>query len=466
MDSILCCCRVGRAGRFASCQGLAGPAGPAGAKGDPGTSGPGTEGPPGTTDNLLPVATAIPTVYLALNGVEAPAKAHKGLIPSDSYITKTVPLGMYFKDAESATLSYTAVSTDKTTATAKVAADGKLLITGVKAGPTTITVTAFDGVNAGVEATIDVIVVANNRPPTAGVIQTILDLTGPRKLVSNSPLTIAFTAAISPGASGEPTETIADFRTALDTPKLVDAEVTAVSGNDYILTITRKASGTDDVSGTQEITIFAQDSFGAETMVDLNGPFVMGVSNAPDTGTASLVAEVNAPPRLVLPVRDVVLYRFSEVVNNDASLAPTMKYGSTVFNIADFFAVEYDDDATTDVNERDTTCVFTTSPPQPTGLAAIVAAPGGASTPPVAASAHSPITATTMASVVGANEAGIPTAQLETLTVDSSPADTLPATMTLPGSVPAEGLGDFDLTITCSDAETFATGTWKITVRP
>ena len=36
----------------------------------------------------------------------------------------------------------------------------------------------------------------------------------------------------------------------------------------------------------------------------------------------------------------------------------------------------------------------------------------------------------------------------------------------MPGSVDAEGLGDFDLTITCSDAETFATGTWKITVRP
>ena len=69
--------------------------------------------------------------------------------------------------------------------------------------------TASDGVNAaGVDATIDVIVVANNRPPTAGVIQTIPDLTGTRKLYTDSPQTIAFTAAISLGASGEPTEVI------------------------------------------------------------------------------------------------------------------------------------------------------------------------------------------------------------------------------------------------------------------
>ena len=172
---------------LASCQGPAGPAGAPGAPGTPGTPGTGTPGPAGTTGNLSPVATAIPTVYLALNGVEAPAES-TGLTPSASYkrFESNVTPAMYFKDAESATLSYKAVSTDKTTATvtAKATADGKLLITGVKAGTTTITVTAFDGVNAGVDATIDVIVVASNSPPSAGVIQsTLLDLTGPRKLV-------------------------------------------------------------------------------------------------------------------------------------------------------------------------------------------------------------------------------------------------------------------------------------------
>ena len=49
-----------------------------------------------------------------------------------------------------------------------------------------------------------------------------------------------------------------------------------------------------------EITIFATDSFGAETMVDLNGTEVM--ENAMVTGEASLVVGVNAPPRMFAAV--------------------------------------------------------------------------------------------------------------------------------------------------------------------
>ena len=58
------------------------------------------------------MATAIPTVYLALNGVPEPAAAPKtGLLtPSDSYKRRYVTLATYFKDAESATLTYKAVS--------------------------------------------------------------------------------------------------------------------------------------------------------------------------------------------------------------------------------------------------------------------------------------------------------------------------------------------------------------------
>ena len=121
--------------------------------------------------------------------------------------------------------------------------------------------------------------------------------------MTDSPQTIAFTAVISLGASGEPTEVIAKFRPVVGTgataeTKLVSAKVTAVSGNDYILTVTRLKSGTDDVSGTQKITIFAQDSFGAETMIDLNGDDPTGrVVTGPSTDS-SLIAEVNAPPRL------------------------------------------------------------------------------------------------------------------------------------------------------------------------
>ena len=44
-----------------------------------------------------------------------------------------------------------------------------------------------------------------------------------------------------------------------------------VSGN-YILTVTRLPTAiVNDASKTNEITIFATDSFGAEAMVDLNG---------------------------------------------------------------------------------------------------------------------------------------------------------------------------------------------------
>ena len=135
--------------------------------------------------------------------------------------------------------------------------------------------TAFDGVNDGVPTTINVIVVANNSPPSAGIPSPVLDLTGNLKLISDSAQEVAFTATINAGPSGEPTEAITfrpvvgDGRTA--TVKLVSAAVKHVSGNSYILTVTRKKSGTNDVSGMQKITIFAKDSFGAETQVDING---------------------------------------------------------------------------------------------------------------------------------------------------------------------------------------------------
>ena len=87
-------------------------------------------------------------------------------------------LTKYFKDTESPTLAYTAVSTDKTIASVPAGAivGGKLKITGVKADTTTITVTAFDGVNDGVPTTINVIVVANNSPPSAGIPSLVTDL--------------------------------------------------------------------------------------------------------------------------------------------------------------------------------------------------------------------------------------------------------------------------------------------------
>ena len=64
----------------------------------------------------------------------------------------------------------------------------------------------------------------------------------------------------------------------------------------------------------QKITIFAKDSFGAETMVDLNGADgtrCYSSTNDPLEAIAksSLVVEVNAPPRLAQSMPDVFLYR-------------------------------------------------------------------------------------------------------------------------------------------------------------
>ena len=175
---------------------------------------------------------------------------------------------------------------------------------------------------------------------------------------------------------------------------------------------------------------------------------------------------MNAPPRLLQPLRDVVLYRMGDGnIDLDASKVATMKYKGTTFHIDDFFAVEYDDVATTGVDERDTTCVFTTSPHQASGLLAITATP--ATDPPVAGRAADPIKATTLASVVPDN-AGVANdtnlAELDMLTVNSvTPVDDPAATIPV---FQARGLGDFDLTITCSDAEMSVTDTATISVLP
>ena len=463
---------------LASCQGPVGntgAAGAAGAKGDTGASGgTGTQGPPGTTDNESPmvVAKAIPTVYLALNGTvfaKPAATAPKNVLASPTgYTTKTVDLTTAFTDAESpAGLVYTAVSTDPTTATVSAKPTGvvtdpdKLLITGKKAGTTEITATAFDGVNTGVSTTFNVIVVQTNSAPTAGVTRDIRDLTGTRKLISNTARGIVFTAAVDAGASGEPTEAVT-FRAVVgtgsstDPAALVEASVKHDSGNNYILTVTRLKPGLNDRSESQDIWIFATDSFGAEVMVDLNG----------DTALPSLVAEVNAPPRLAHPMPDIVLYRGETGPAKDAELTPTdNKRGGVFYDIANYIAVEYSEVPANNggvARVKDTTCVFTTSERQPTGFAAIMATPE--TMPPVPASLIDPITATTMASVIGDYEVNTAARELGRVTIDASPD--LNVTGAATTNVAALGLGHFTVTITCTDAEKSVTDTAKITVRP
>ena len=292
--------------------------------------------------------------------------------------------------------------------------------------------------NAGVPTTINVIVVAHNSPPTASVTSPVLDLTGKLKLVSDSAQEVAFMATINTGTSGEPTEAIT-FRTEAGdgktaTVKLVSGVTTHVSGNSYILTVTRKKSGTNDVSAMQKLTIFAMDSFGAETMVDINGADELDTDGDPvaeaHLQVSSLVVEVNAPPRLALALPDVTLYRTTGDANEigTAGLASDTKSRSTVFTITDFFAVEYSDDTLEVV--RDTTCVVTTSPKQPTGVA-----PTPDATPP---GAGDPVTATTLASVVEGYAVGdTGNTELNTVTVNAAATTAVPVV----GDVDAAGLG-------------------------
>ena len=301
---------------LASCQGPAGVDGSDGAMGIPGAAGP--AGPPGTTDNAPPiVGTAIAPVYLTLNGpvyVAPAATAREDVVASmTGYKTKTVTLTTAFKDVDSpGGLSYTAVSTDpkiaKTNAATTTGAvtGSSLLITGVKEGKTTITVTAFDGVNKkGAPTTFDVTVVDVNTRPAVSVTRIIEDYTGiAKKLISDGALEIPFAAAIKPGVVGEDEKftfrTVVESGLKADTAYVKAATKAGTVSGSYILTVTRIPTAIeDDASKENKITIFATDSFGAERMVDLNGP----------TGMASLVVEVNAPPRLARPLPTVYLYR-------------------------------------------------------------------------------------------------------------------------------------------------------------
>ena len=484
-----------------ACQGAVGPQGDQGPKGDTGAQGPagetgpqGEQGPPGTSDNASPVpATDIATVYLALNGIAYPDKGPMGKEPATTagYKDRMLDLAALFTDVESPTLSYKAVSDDKTIATVDsnaktgaVAANGMLKITAVKAGETTVTVTAFDGVNEGVPTTVNVTVAGNNTPPSVTVAKSVEDLVGAKKLRSNVAVEVPFSAVVAPGVAGE-TEMVT-FRTVIEeTTKYVSASVKAgATSGSYILTVTRLKAGMNDMSMKNNITILAQDSYGAETVVDLNGTGEMTPS--------SFVAEANAPPRVKrqLPAK-VYLYRsgtdVTAVADQDV-LSQTGKYQNTAFNIADFFAVEMDDPSVDPpVTNGDTTCTFGTNPRQPTGsIVPLTAVAATADAPAYPAVATDQIMDTTRAQVwngvevaqagderrdhyptVLANGGTTGSPDPARLVVDSTPVD---VTASAPDATPvlvaasAAGTGTFTLTITCRDAEKSLSSTTTIEV--
>ena len=213
---------------LSGCQGAVGPAGKDGVDGTAGTA-----GTPGTTDNAGPTASGtIPKQYLMVDGEAAPAATAKptATAAAGNYGSVDIDLNAYFTDTKTPALSFTVVSADKTIASLNTSATTNLITGGGSTltvtakgvgtvatatfATVTITVNAFDGVNAPVEASFDVVVVKSNRPPSVTGVDPIADLvdieatTSPLVFASKNKLykaagTIAreFKATVHPGSS-------------------------------------------------------------------------------------------------------------------------------------------------------------------------------------------------------------------------------------------------------------------------
>ena len=177
---------------LSGCQGAVGPAGKDGVDGTAGTA-----GTPGTTDNAGPTASGtIETQYLVIGGLKTRPATPPTTLPvtaaAGNYGSVYIDLNAYFTDTKTPALSFTVVSADKTIASLNTSATTNLITGGgsilkvtakgvgtVATAPSAtvaITVKAFDGVNAPVEASFDVVVVKSNRPPSVNGVDPIDDL--------------------------------------------------------------------------------------------------------------------------------------------------------------------------------------------------------------------------------------------------------------------------------------------------
>ena len=412
---------------LSGCQGAIGKAGE---EGDAGPAGPaGTPGTPSTTDNAAPTAKAIETQYLVLGGLKTrpatPAKPTAGAA-AGNYGSVVIDLDDFFTDAEAPSLTYKAVSSDKkiasvgTSATTNLVTGSKLTVTAAGVGTVaaatsataTVTVEAYDGVNAPVEASFDVVVVTSNSPPTATGVDPIKDLvdkaestttdvppvvvpaTKNKLFKAAGTITRTFKATINPGSIGTEEEALT-LRSIVGSGKAADAVASVtdpvkVGINTYSVDITAlKAPSAFDTLVT--VKIFAMDSFGAEKEV------------------TKFDVVVNTPPSIFNDLDDVVLYRgANDAVLNDARIwTSAVAYQQVYYQLDDHFENLELDRITTAADAvptaGDTTCTFSTSPKQPTGRPASLAA----AEPPVIP--IDAVTATTLASVSNGTSDGLRT---------------------------------------------------------
>ena len=516
-----------------ACEAATGAQGEPGAPGDPGAAG--DPGDPGTSDNTLPTASStISNLYLVVSGAAKPA-APGASAAAGNYGSAVVDLSKYFTDAEELVLTYKATSSDKTIASLNAAATtnlvtgGKLTVTAKSAGASatatsgkaTITVEAYDGVDdTPASTTFDVVVATSNTAPRVTLLEGVEDLVdrdavaaegGAPAVTSlynklykaDGTIPRAFRAAIEPGSVGGEAET-SSLRAVVGNGKALDAVVSVTApvstgGNAYSISITAlRSTVPTGMDGQKTVTIFAEDSFGAETMVD------------------SFKVEVNTPPSMIRDLPDIVLTRAASPANSvdfaaaseakTAALNATFALDHVKYTLDEYFSLELDtvtigDTIATNVADRgDTTCSFTTSPSQPTGRRerkAVAATPAE----PVAVSAikADPITATSMAAVYNGRREATVTENVvidagnelnRTLLKNSKPTADGNVTKAMVGvnssgfdpgannddtydteelginmDVAAAGLGTFMLTITCEDPDARVSSSARITVQ-
>ena len=328
----------------------------------------------------------------------------------------------------------------------------------------TITVEAYDGANAAKTSSFDVVVVTSNNPPSFTGVDPIDDLVD-KLAVPDSPASAAvnnklymsaetikreFKATINPGSTTAVKEELT-LRAFVGTGEVVSVSAPVLVGvNTYSVDIKAMKPSADDspapatagsdAPGATPVTIFATDSFGAESEV-----FTFDVV-------------VNRPPSVGQPFLDVVLYRLAgdgaapEARNWTPSVADATP--DVMYTLAYYF-----DDL--DLG-GDTTCTFSTSPSQPTGRIADSMTPSTFDADLAKATSHATV------NNGAATPADLMMEDLTTLEDTDTAVVLVDAAVDISGDDDAVGpgaLGPFTLTVTCSDLDARVSSSAQITVR-
>ena len=392
-----------------------------GAQGDPGE-----QGPPGTADNASPMVVAdnpLKNVYLALAG-SGVAKMKMG-----------IDLSKHFTDAESAVLDFSATSSDTNVATVKVEGD-KLSVEGKKVGMATVTVSVHDNVNAPVEGTFDVIVVADNAKPT--ILGAALGETIPNGDTGAAKLAKKLYVLNGPQKVTVQSDIYAGLAVGVEDDVFFDTVVMGAKGaaDDVVKVSVNKKPGTVDMwevtleplkGGHQNVEVTVTDKFGAKA--NDKWSFQAVVNTVPtkvfDLPATMVIDQSDVVDGPTLGLADIDISRHFETAEKSPSGLSNTPSERSVAEVAAFTAEEATVVPTVAeagaVAHNDSTCTYSTSPDQTIGDHV-------GSGPSVVADENNN----------GTNVVQVPTGKL----------------------------GTFVLTIVCRDEEGSDHGTTEVTVRP